>query len=59
MAFFIYMIKEYIDQHKQRFLDELFQLLRIPSVSADPKFSDHMLETANQVKDFLSKLGFL
>jgi len=29
------MIKEYIQSNQQRFLDELFDLLRIPSVSAD------------------------
>ena len=28
------MIKEYIQDNRQRFLDELFELLRIPSVSA-------------------------
>jgi hypothetical protein len=32
-------VKQYIDQHKQRLLDELFELLRFPSISADPKFA--------------------
>ena len=27
---------EYIDKNKERFLEELFDLLRIPSVSAQP-----------------------
>jgi acetylornithine deacetylase/succinyl-diaminopimelate desuccinylase-like protein len=31
------MIKEYIQSNQQRFLDELFDLLRIPSVSADSR----------------------
>jgi len=31
-------IQEYVEANKQRFLDELFDLLRLPSVSADPKF---------------------
>ena len=33
-------IKDYIDSNKDRFLDELYDLLRIESVSADPKFKD-------------------
>jgi|GEM_PF-5799136 len=31
------MIKDYIQSNQQRFLDELFDLLRIPSVSADSR----------------------
>ena len=42
--------KEYIEQNKQRFLDELFSLLRIPSVSADPKYKNDVLKTADAVK---------
>ena len=29
-------IKEYISQNKEKFLNELFELLKIESVSADP-----------------------
>ncbi len=32
--------KAYIAEHKDRFLEELFALLRIPSVSADPAYND-------------------
>ena len=32
-------LKSYLDANKQRFLDELLELLRIPSVSADPKYA--------------------
>ena len=35
--------KDYQLQHQDRFLDELFDLLRIPSVSAD---SNHNVDTA-------------
>ena len=31
-------IKHYIEANKDRFLDELFQLLRIPSVSAQSDY---------------------
>ena len=39
-------IKNYIEQHKDRFIDELLALLRIPSVSADPKYKDDVKKTA-------------
>ena len=29
----------YIESNRDRFLEELFELLRIPSVSADPAFA--------------------
>ena len=31
-------MKAYIDQHRERFFDELFSLLRIPSISAKPEY---------------------
>ena len=42
-------IKKYVEDNKQRFLDELFELLRFPSVSADPKYKDDVLKTASFV----------
>ena len=42
-------IKNYVAQNKQRFLDELFELLRFPSVSADPAYKTDVLKTANFV----------
>ncbi len=50
-------IKPYIDNNKDRFLDELFDLIRIPSVSADPAHKDDMRHTAEFVKESLLKAG--
>jgi len=48
---------EYITQHKQRFLNELIDLLKIPSISADPAFSKDVLNTADAVKIALKEAG--
>lgn len=50
-------IKQYVEQNKQRFLDELFELLRFPSVSADPKYKPDVLKTANFVAQKLRDAG--
>jgi len=50
-------IKEYVFANKGRFLDELFELLRFPSVSADPKHKDDMLKTAEFVAQKLRDAG--
>lgn len=50
-------VKNYIDENKERFLDELFELLRIPSISADPKHKDDIRKTAELVKDHFDKIG--
>jgi len=39
-------IKSYIKKNQSRFLDELFGLLRIPSVSSDPKHQKDMQRAA-------------
>lgn len=50
-------IKSYIREHKDRFLNELIELLRIPSVSADPSYTQDVLDTAEAVKTALEKAG--
>ncbi|OAQ40624.1 peptidase dimerization domain protein [Pedobacter psychrophilus] len=50
-------IKNYVEENRQRFLDELFELLRFPSVSADPKYKDDMQKTADFVADKLIIAG--
>lgn len=39
-------INEYIENNKQRFLEELFELLRYPSISADVRYRDDVLKAA-------------
>jgi acetylornithine deacetylase/succinyl-diaminopimelate desuccinylase-like protein len=50
-------IKQYVEQNKQRLLDELFELLRFPSVSADPKYKPDVLKTAEYVAAKLRAAG--
>lgn len=50
-------IKKYVEDNKQRFLDELFELLRFPSVSADPKYKEDVLKTADFVAQKLKAAG--
>lgn len=50
-------IKSYIETHKERFINELFELLRIPSVSADPNHKNDMSKTAEAVKEKLIIAG--
>ncbi len=50
-------IKNYITQHKDRFVNELIDLLKIPSISADSAYKPHMLKTAEAVKKALEKAG--
>jgi len=50
-------IKNYVNEHKDRFLNELIELLKIPSVSADSAFEKDVIKTAEQVKIRLEKAG--
>jgi len=48
---------DYINQNKDKFLNELLDLLRIPSVSADPKYKGDVLKMADAVKEKLIEAG--
>lgn len=50
-------IKLYVTKHKDRFINELIELLKIPSVSADTAFSQDVLDTADAVKKSLENAG--
>ena len=49
--------KDYLDNNKDRFLDELLQLLRIPSVSARSEHKQDMIACADAVKQRLEEAG--
>ena len=50
-------IKTYVQEHKDRFINELIELLKIPSVSADTAYSHDVILTADAVKVSLENAG--
>lgn len=51
------MQKEFINNNKERFLEELMELLRIPSISADSEYEKDVNATAAAVAESLKKAG--
>ena len=49
--------KSFIENHKDRLLNELFELLRIPSISADPAYNDDVAKCAAAIEGHISALG--
>src|SRR5262249_7773332 len=50
-------VDAYIESNKDRFLNELLDLLRIPSVSADPQYKADVARCAEAVKQRLAEAG--
>lgn len=50
-------MKEYIEQNKERFFEELFSLLRIPSVSAKAQHKADMKRCADRLVELLLEAG--
>ena len=50
-------VKKYIEQNRDRFVEELFELLRIPSVSAQSAHKGDMVRAAEWLRDALLKSG--
>lgn len=50
-------IKNYIEENKERFLSELFALLRMPSVSADSAYKSSIEDTVRWIKEALLAAG--
>ena len=51
------MIRTYIFENEPRMLDELFSLIRIPSISAKPEHHDDMLACAERWRQLLLEAG--
>lgn len=50
-------INNYINTHKDRFLNELLNLLKLPSISADSNYKNDVVNTAEAVKQRLIEAG--
>ncbi len=50
-------INIYIEKNKDRFIDELIHLLKIPSISADPKYNNDVVKCAKEVARLMSVAG--
>ena len=50
-------VKEYIEKNRGRFQEELFSLIRIPSISSDPSHKKDMQECALRWKNLLLETG--
>lgn len=50
-------LKQYIAQHQDRFLEELFSLIRIPSISSKEQHKPDMYKCASRWKELLVEAG--
>ena len=50
-------MKQYIEQNRERFFDELFSILRIPSISAKQENKPDMVRCAEHLKELLLEAG--
>ncbi|MZQ50492.1 MAG: M20/M25/M40 family metallo-hydrolase, partial [Bacteroidales bacterium] len=50
-------IKTFIDTNRDSILEELFELIRIPSISAKPENKPDMIRAAEFLRDSLKKAG--
>lgn len=50
-------VRQYVEEHKDRFINELIELLKIPSISADPAYKKDIITTAQAVKKSLEEAG--
>ncbi|MDX2135098.1 MAG: dipeptidase [Saprospiraceae bacterium] len=53
----MHQLQSYFQENRQRYLDELLELLRIPSVSADPQYAGDVRRMAEAVAAHLRQAG--
>lgn len=51
-------VRDYVEAHRQRLLDDLDAWLRIPSVSADPERAGDVRRSAEWAAEALRRTGF-
>ncbi len=51
-------VLQFVDEHRQQFQDDLAELLRIPSVSADSEFRGDVRRAADWLVEHLTQIGF-
>jgi acetylornithine deacetylase/succinyl-diaminopimelate desuccinylase-like protein len=50
-------LTQYLESHQEQFLEDLKAVLRIPSVSTEPRYKEDMLRCARHVADDFKKAG--
>ncbi len=50
-------IQLYVQKHKDRFISELIELLKLPSISADSAYEKDVIKTADKIKESLERAG--
>ena len=53
----VQLANNYVDNNKQKFLDSLFEILEIQSISSDPKFKPQLSKGAEWIEKYLNKIG--
>jgi succinyl-diaminopimelate desuccinylase len=51
-------LDEYLEQHRDEFEEDLFEFLKIPSVSTDSQYQGHVADAGQWLTDHFLKLGF-
>ena len=50
-------MKKILQNQKENFIDQLIELLKIPSISADPHYKEDVKKTAKWIEDALNEIG--
>ncbi len=47
----------YVDSNKDQYINDLIEVLKIPSISADSNYSDEVIRTAEKIKADFEAIG--